>query len=603
MEIYGTLFPLAQRPVVWRGVTPFPQKITIGDYSKADHIIESELVLSDFTGGLGVLWARPERHQDRYWFGNLDGRYRFLTLPPEQVYRGNPGLIQRFIAYDDRLYAISGNQILLWREEQQAWDVVGTFLGAFQDAVVYDGDLYVLTASSLVRFDAATSGVTIFNDAGGFALVVWDDKLFRLDQQNYLWWSIDPAQEWVDAGRLLLPSGWCRQLLNFPDAAGELAIHAVTKEGVWVYDFASKRFYQTQFVYPTSDQVGQAAVWRGEIYVPVGSTVYKYNGATVQVVGPDKDDGLPRHVSGRAFKVVPGHGYWFLVLTTRGRLAGATFADDWDLGFPNLPEGWFPGASLSALILMSPGTAFHVLTQHDQVREFGDVEVISASDTYRLWISTADGVYSVDLPMGLHNPLQNPTQRFAENGYLVTSWWDMGWSNLEKLALGLVVNASVPPGGSLRFSVGFDGSEAWEPVGEVTASGRYRFRIGGPEGRKFHTARFLIEMERGPDPEQAPYLVDATFTYLRVPKLLFGWELVLQLSDPYCLDQVGVSATALIERLVDIARSREAGTLRYYDPEAGEVQSRVFLTELVATDVAGPYREGRYTVSLVELES
>jgi hypothetical protein len=401
----------------------------------------------------------------------------------------------------------------------------------------------------------------------------------------------------------MLPSGWCRQLLVFPDAAGDLAIHAVTKEGVWVYDFASKRFYQTEFVYPTSDQVGRAAVWRGELYVPVGLTIYKYNGTMVQVVGPDKDDGLPRHVAGRVIKVVPGHGYWFPVLMAQGRVTGATFEEDWDLNMPNLPEGWFPGASLSALVMMSPGTAFHVLAQYGEISNFGDIEAVSASDTYRLWISTNSGIYSIDLPMGLHNPLQNPTQRFAERGYLITSWWDMGWSNLEKLALGLVVNASVPHGGVIRFSIGFDGEEAWEQVGEITTSGRYQFRIGPPQGRKFRMVRFLIEMERGPDPGQAPYLMDAAFTYLRVPRLLFGWELVLQLSDPYCLDQVGVSVGTLIQRLLEIARSREAGTIRYYDPDSGEVRSRVFLTEIAATDVAGPHREGRYTVSFVELES
>lgn len=603
VELYGELFPLAQRPVIWRGVTPFPQKITIGDYSKADHIIESELVFSDFTGGLGVLWARPERHQDRYWFGSLDGRYRFLTLPPEQVYRGNPGLIQRFVAYNEQVYAVAGNQILLWHEETQQWEVVGGFLGAFQDACVYDGMLYILTATKLVQFDASTGLVTEYNDAGGFALVVWDDKLFRLDGENDFWWTIDPATSWTAAGRLLLPSGWCRQLVTYPDASGEVVIHAITKEGVYIYDFSAKRFYVTQFTYPATDQVGQAAVWRGELYVPVGLTIYKYNGTMVQVVGPDKDDGLPRHIAGRVVKVVPGHGYWFAVLTTPGRITGSIFEDDWDLGMPNLPEGWFPGASRTAVVLMSPGVAFHALAQYNEVADLGDVQTISASDTYRLWVSTSDGVYSVDLSSGLHNPLQNPTQRFAETGYLITSWWDIGWANLEKLALGLVANVVIPTGGVVRFSVGFDGQDSWETVAQLTQSGRYQVRVGPPEGKKFHTVRFLIEMERGPDPSVAPYLLDATFTYLRVPRLLFGWELVLQLSDPYCREMVGKPAETLIRRLVEIAESRQAGTFRYYDPGAGEVQSRVFLTELAASDIAGPLREGRYTVSLVELES
>ncbi len=601
VELYGVRFPLAQRPVSWRGITPFPQKVVIGDYSRADHVLESELIFSDFTGGIGVQWARPERHQDRYWFGTLDGRYRYLTLPPERVARGNPGLVSRFLTYNEKVFAVAGNRIVVWDEDGGDWVEVTTFLGAPQDAVVYDGRLYVLTTADLVEYDSATDTTTIYSGDGGFALVVWDDKLFRLDAQNRFWWTITPIN-WQDAGRLLLPSGWCRQLLVYPDPSGELAIHAICIDGVRIYDFAAERFYETAFRYPATSRLGRAAVWRGELYVPVGQTIYKYNGSSVQVVGPDRDDGLPSHVSGDVVQVVPSHGYWFAVLASVPVQEGGVSLDDWDLGFTNLPFGNFPGASFSAALLTSPGVAFHVLTQFSTLQAIGDVAALS-SRQYQLWISTSEGVYTIDLPVGLHNPLQNPTQRYAESGYLVTSWWDVGWSNLEKLALSLVVNAVVPLGGKIRISAGFDEDESWEPICEVTSTGRFRYRVGPPEGRKFRQVRFLIEMERGSDATQAPYLRELTLTYLRVPQLLFGWELTLMLSDPHCRELVGVPAAELIQQLFTIARSRQAGTLRYYDPELGEIDRRVFLTELAGTEIAGPHREGRYVVSVVELES
>jgi hypothetical protein len=91
-------------------------------------------------------------------------------------------------------------------------------------------------------------------------------------------------------------------------------------------------------------------------------------------------------------------------------------------------------------------------------------------------------------------------------------------------------------------------------------------------------------------------------TYLRVPRLLWGWEVALQLTDPLCRETVGVPAHELIRRLEEATTSRVAGTFRYHDEER-IVEKRVFITELVASEVQGPRREGRYTVSLIELES
>jgi hypothetical protein len=619
IELYGVRFPVSQRPVVRRAITPFPQRITLGDYRAGDHVVESELVLADFTGGIGILYAAPERSLDRYWWGTLDGRYRFLTLPPARFPRGNPGLVQRFISYNGAVYAFAGNTAYEYEETTGDWISRFTYPGALSDVVVHDGVLVTLTQSALVLYDGA-SGNTLELVAAttgqpyhaGYALASWDDKLFVLGIDNVMYWSADSlvakiaaevSPTLVAAGKLLYPSGWCRQLVLYPDQTGEVVIHAVGRDGLFVYDFPSERFYQTQFTWPASGRVGRAAVWRGQLLVPVGNTIYLYNGALVQVVGPDKDDGLPPEVSGNVLAVVPGHGYWFSVLATPGRVVGSTLEDDWDVNMPNLPEGWFPGASRTGAILVSPQSSYHTLALYADIADMGDVAVLSANDEYGLWVSTTNGVDFIPLPEGLHNPLQIPTQVFAESGSLVTSWWDMGWRNLDKLALSLSVNAIVPSGGSITFSIGFDGSDTWLPVGTVTTTGRTRFRIGNIQGIPFRLVRFLLEFQRGPDPRQAPLLIDAVFTFLRTPRLLHGWELNLQLTDPYCLEQVGVPAARLVATLEDLVRNRRAGTLRYIDEDGREVTRRVYITEMVASELVGPYREGRYQVSVIELDS
>lgn len=602
VTLYGVNYPVAQRPILRRGITPFPQKVVVGDYNRSDHVVESEWVASDFTGGLGILFADPTRHSDRYWFGNLDGRYRYLTLPPLVVERGQLPVVQRFISYADRLYAIASGVLYRWDAATGTWSNLGSFSGAFTDAAVYDGRLVILTTTGLSLFDADTSTWTHVAGTGGFCLGVWDDKLFRLDMQNQMSWTLTPADaaSWQAAGKFLAPPGFARQLIPYFDAAGEIVLHAVAKDGLYAYDFASQRFYPTGLQYPETDQVGRAMSWRGELYLPVGLTIYKYNTNAVTVVGPDRDDGLPRHLSGRVQQAVAGHGLWFAVIAV-AQIAGET--SPIETGLP-IETTLFPGVNVTGAVLMSPGIAFHLLTQRTAITEMGDVAALTADGSYRLWGSDSNGVWSVDLPVGLHNPLQNPTQEYAPEGALITAWWDMGWSELQKLALGIDIDAVVPPGCAVSVYVGWDYAEEWEFVGTLTTTGKQRFRLGGMAGKHFRAARLLIVMRRGADPRVAPLLRSAVLTYLRVPRLLWGWEITLQLTDPYCRETVGVPAHELVRRLEEAATSRVAGTFRYHDDISGEtIQRRVFLSEMAATEVQGPRREGRYTVNLIELES
>lgn len=600
IRLFGQRYPLGQRGIALRGATPFPQKITIGDYSRADHVVESELVFSDFTGGIGIYWADPTRHRDRYWWGSLDGRYRYLTLPPLVEKRGNLPLVERFVSLAGSLYAVASGHLYRWSEITQGWTDLGAVTGAVTDAAVYDGKLYLLTTSALWCYDPNT-GALASQPTGGFALAVWDDKLFRLDPQNQMRWSLNPMDpaSWQDGGKLLAPPGHSRQLVLYFTAAGDLVIHAVGKDGLYAYDFASTRFYQTSLTWPETERVGRAAMWRGELYVPVGLSIYKYNPNAVTMVGPDKDDGLPPNLMGQVQQVVPGHGYWFVVLAaSQGGTLTPAMAPGW-----YTTEQFFPSVSATAAVLVSAGDAFHLTAQWDNVSQVGDVITASTGDQYRLWMSTDTGVYTIDLPIGLHNPLQNPTQAYAEQGQLITSWWDMGWAELPKLALGLDVDAVVPEGAEISFSVAFDESPQWIYVGTLTSTGRRVFRLGDLEGIPFQRVRLLIAMKRGHGVRDAPYLRQAVLTYLRIPKMLLSWQVQLQLTDPYCVETVGVPAEALVKQLEAALRNRRAGDFQYTDADGSQVNRRVFITELVAVDVQGPRREGRYTVTLVELES
>src|SRR3546814_16059832 len=72
----------------------------------------------------------------------------------------------------------------------------------------------------------------------------------------------------------------------------------MTKVGVWVHDDANARFLPTDLRLPFHPQGGRGnVVWRGSIYTSAGNSIYQFQAGSdasqVDVVGPDRDHGLP----------------------------------------------------------------------------------------------------------------------------------------------------------------------------------------------------------------------------------------------------------------------------------------------------------------------
>ncbi|MCZ7536186.1 MAG: hypothetical protein M5T61_09830 [Acidimicrobiia bacterium] len=123
------------------------------------------------------------------------------------------------------------------------------------------------------------------------------------------------SENWVECGRLQLPNGYCRQLIVYFDLVGNPVIHAITKVGVYAYDFYTRSFRETPLMWPMTETAGRGAcVWRGEPLAPVGASGYRYNGQTIQVISPSKDDGLPAELRGELVSFVPGHAFYYGVL-------------------------------------------------------------------------------------------------------------------------------------------------------------------------------------------------------------------------------------------------------------------------------------------------
>jgi hypothetical protein len=638
--LYGQNFPITGT-VRRTAVTPFAPKFVLGDYTREDKVVTSSWVISNFSGGFGILNGQLPQDIDRFADSTLLSLYKYLTLNTLIHPAGNlPDKAELLMEYADTLYAFVGTEVYKWTESTQSWGTnLHTISASANAGAIFNGSMFIITDLGLHSYNAITNTWTDFMSPDtyvptGDSLIEWDGKLFRIGQDDSdssltrIYWTIDPdvdnngaseSTDWDEGGLLHLPRGYCQQLLIYFDLTGEPVIHAITRSGVYGYDFDSEKFYITPVTHPTMSVAGKGAmVWRGELYVPEGTEAIKYNGSTLQSVGPAKDEGLPSHLQGNILQMVPGHGFYYAVIaTTTGSTidtlsmpffedATPTTLDTVVLEeFPTI--GVFPLGSSSSVgaIVQSPGLSWHPLFEQSIGGTMGYCLVTSLDNTFRLWITHSDGASYIDIDTGLHNPLQNPTTEFREDGYLETPWVDLGWAELDKLALSLDVDAEgidAVLGTSIQVEIAYDGDESWETVALVTQNGLTQYAIGQEPGRVFRRVKFRIQMVRGSISTTAtPVLRHMIFGFMRRPQLLWGWDINIQLSKRL---HYGKTSEQLLERLYEIAEVEKiAGTFTYRDRRTGLMRSRrVVLSNIQGAELTGSEASARYTVSLIQLD-
>lgn len=622
--LYGQRFPISGT-IRRTAVTPFAPKFVIGDYTRDDQIIASSWILSTFAGGLGVQHATLPRDADRFRMSTLESRYRELTLGAKVYVAGSlTGAAKLMMEYAEQLYVVIDSNVYRWSETEGEFDYIKTLSGTPTAHAVYQGELFILTTEGLYRYSSITNVwknyVTGYKPSG-YALAEWDGKLFRLGLDNKMYWTIDPDQnndgnsvyvansptpetnDWEVSGILHLPPGYCRQLIVYFDLTGEPALHAITRGGVYGYDFAAHKFYETPLTYPVTDKAGYGAmVFRGELFVIAGKMGYKYNGSTIQVISPSKDEGLPSELQGNILQLVPGHAFYYAVMEQVTTIQNQpTQGPFFDPSNPLDPHVMDEAVSYGA-VLASPGMAWHMVFNERVGPTMGASLVASIEGTFRLWISSEEGIYYVPLDTGLHNPLQNPLATFKDFGYLETGWADLGWTEVRKLALEVSVVAEASPTEPINIYAGWDDDEGWELVATVTSSGHHQFNIGGIAGKVFRNVRFRIEMFSTESDRRTPILRQMVFAFMRRPPMLWGWEINIMFTKDL---HAGKTHEELLNFLQYVAEyTKQAGEFIYRDRITGGAKTnRVVIGNIQGAESPGDDAKARYTVSLIQLDT
>lgn len=610
--LYGRRLPI-RGPVQPVLISVFPQKVVFGDFTKDNKQLTSSWIMDDWTGGCGKRILDTTTDTDRFDFATLETRYRKqLTLPPEAIEAGG-------VAGKDDLVTgaeFNNEQYLVFDNAVVKWDAVAGRLSdplyslphSATDAVAYRLAAGV-NASQTWLFIASGDEITSFDGlawntvagAGYFKyLCVWDDKLFAIGTNGKLRFTQDGAS-WTDAATLPLPIDSVTGLLVYFLPDGNTAVHIVTKQGIYVYDATALTIRSTKFLVPRYKYGGLGNTeWRGFLYYGSGLDVFEFGITTLSPMGLGRDYGLPQEYKGNIVKLVPSLSWLYALLdvttTNAPSLAGMFPCDPFSAEVLNTSSGM-------GLLMAWNGRGWHAVYVPDvENRGMKWAGSSSANDSYRLWFGSNGKAYYIDMTTSVANPLYNPTQRFAKRGYLISGWFDAGWSELEKLALSLRVGVKQATSSeTIRISYGFNDSPLWYPLGTFTEKGVHEIRFPGqlPEeqGVPFYNVRFLIEMERGDDPTRTPVLDFLAFEYLKTLDAQWGYSFVVDATKPY----KGLSPREIVQFLEEIASKKPLGEMAFRD-SADEVVTRfVKLTRMAGFAFTGTDERGYFQVSVARL--
>jgi hypothetical protein len=581
VELYGVRFPILG-PVQRIPVSPFPAKITIGDYSRDDELVASSWVQTDWSGGFGVEKGRYPQDQDRFWYSTCETRWiRHLTLPPAVVRKplavdsSNharsaqvPGVF--YFALGQRLYTISGSGLDITPRKNYPGSVTDLLYdgtgGKLWIALGDAGDIETTTNGT--NFTAVTGKrAKLLGFLGGWVYILKPDSTVEA-------WD---GTGWVAVGKFPLPESWVHQLFPYARPDGEETLYALCSDGLWVLDRSVNRWFKTQVSWPVGVPVGRACLWRGEVYLPVGSSVLRWNGQVLASVGPDRDQGLPPEFPDLVRAVLPSHG-WVLALVegfSRGSVTRVTVqpSDALQLGLPESLQGvtyQVSGGTVNperdqvlaytGVLLASSGGGWSFLAgeQLKTPLAVGVAEIAGAS--YALY-HTGNQLCLVQLPASLHNPIQPKVLETEPQGTLLTPWFDAGWAEIDKVALRLKVR-SLRASPNLRVRVRYRTAPGpWTHLGWVTQPGETELDLGvSGEYPVFRVIQIRLDLERlSGSLVDAPVIESVALSFLRRPDQRYAFQFTVDLSGEWR----GRSAKELRDALLAILESPQPGTFRF----------------------------------------
>lgn len=614
-EIYlgGSYFKI-RSPVRVANITVTPNPVVFGDTSRAtDTQAMSQFIQSNTLGGSGIYKGDIRTEFDRNWWSRGETRWKYVSLPPLPLDMGNPyaanSTLNLIAQYSGNIWYFFDVKAYTFDFGTGTWSYQADMSGVPVDWVEYNNAFFVSNGGSTIDKLDSGSWSTITSTPASW-LAVHDGKLYALGQSSGTWQlrvSTDGATFAAPAGQFtegVTPNG----LIVFRDAAGDQRLYAPTDRGLYIWDGTASEWLKTDVRYPSFSDAGKnPVVFRdGRMYLKIGglSMIALDIGSTVVVtpMGLDRDDGVPPEDYGQIVGVAADYNWlWVLVDASHAdELEEESFSG---LDFPMVSGSWGEVAGRHTLRAWNGGwhTPWETLESGAPATTLG-VFVTSDNQLVVTW-GASNTAYYQSIPFGVYNARNNPDWKFAQGPVThVTPWWDFGsQSQLKRIAHVPVQVSHASDTETVDVYVGYDLSESWEYIGQITESGLTVLKLNSGKGRAARFFRFRFDLRRGDDPFKSPILEFYNAEHMRLLPATYGFGVEIDISGNH-RNRTSLQQLETLKTLSDPTKTTELVEFAYIDNYSGNQQTYyVQISRLSGIEWSGQDNRGEssYLVSLI----
>ena len=630
IQLYGNNYKLTE-PVGVVMSSVFPPKLVTGDYSDDDNPFTSVYSIKDLTGGPGMWQYRSRADLNRYWKASkvTSGNAAITTLWPGAI----TGNILTLSNYDVPLNTTGASAIPRW-----IWGLGDTIMYVAGDGSVYNSTgarvdalpADVVAPPVVFRFydtanaayrnriiypegstgysyqdahgSAATDVTASATNPGMSAVIVWDNRLWALDNSSKLWSSSTGDDgSWVE--RAILPidaSGTTYyRLVVYDDPTGSSAIWCITHLGCWIYDavndvWVTSRFHHQHYSPASTAGNRMAVVFHDSLYVITGNQkVHKLTMSggilLIEDVHPGDPDGSL--ATDQVIRAIDADDEYVYIACSNG-----TGSSD---NFETIFMAYTAHGSWTELARQSN------LAAAGGNYTFGTISSVVTSTARRVFLGwhNATGnegnIATYDISTLDMSPIIAGTTTGA-NVYLELPVFDGFDPAQQKTALNAKVHMAGTVGtGTITVAYRVNGStSSYTELGDATNTGSENTLYFGTNrgGLAFKSIQIRLEFDG-----TKPQLIYFAMTYLRIPEILRGFIVNIDCTAPYG----NRTQATMINDIWTAISTNTLGTFTYRNTSADANGSeRAYLVKVMrpeGLEWTGYDERGVYKLFLVEL--
>ena len=546
----GQLYKLAA-PIRRFDAAQQPGKVSLGENTDETNPWASTLSQDDLRDGIGVYVMDPRSDISRIWWSDLQIRHKANVVLPRLAVTTNVASTDanatQLQIFQEEVYAPHGTEVHLRNEPSDNWGAsIRTLLTVPTDSVVgLVGGTEMLVYATGNEVDYYNASVWARNTTNIKYLVFHKDLLWGIDVAGQLYYTDDLSTSWTADAKLQIPSGYVTGLRVARGPDREQHIYAMTRVGPYVHDDLNQRFLQTDLQMPNHPNSGAGShVWnRGPMFISAGNAIYSFQAGSdatiIDVMGPDRDDGLPSERRGVISQILSSHNDLLVVLDASGSAGVSALAIRGSAGMGSSRQGTFSAGSGKSSILGWDQRGWEAKWAAATTGLAITSAVVGyAHSQYRLWWAYDKQVYYMNLPIDVVNPVQLPTQRYATGGSIEYPWFDAGVSNQEKLGLSVFIDSTHPSSSEtikIEYATDLDETNYTE-LATKTATGQKEYMLPSPSdvtGKVFRYWKFKLTFARGGTNLNTPNLHKIYLVYRKRVGALWGATISVDISEDY----------------------------------------------------------------------